>query len=98
MKMEKIYPNADLKLVNKVTLYPDTNGVLCFDEDTEIAVPKDVLLGLAQKGLILVDEGDGAYAIPYIVAVETEYVTVSYANVASATASLVTYYSEGYTA
>lgn len=87
LKANVLYANATDSILYKVY-----NG-----ETYKDAVSAEDLANLFNKGMLLIDDGTNLVR-PTVLTVAEDYATVSYVTVASTTASVVVYGSDGYTA
>jgi len=91
--MKKLFAKANEKFVKAVVLYPNSSNVLCYDSAATDKVSGAVLKNLFEKNLVLIHASSGDYR-PTMFTDETTYYAVSFVNIASSTASLVTYKSD----
>lgn len=95
--MEKISAKYDEKFVKGAVLYyKSADSILYYESAFTNKVSKADLVNLFKKGLVIVNDGTDLVR-PVKLSVSTNYAAVSYVNVASSTASVVNFYSDGYT-
>ena len=90
-KFNEIYHDANEKYLNKVVLYAkDTSdGILYVDSAKTVAVTREVLLNLCNKGLVLVSYKSELFA-PVSFKDNTTDVTITIATVSSSAFAVLT--------
>lgn len=92
--MNKIYPDADEKLVSAVVLYADADdGNVFFDEEQTQGVSKDELFNLYVKNLAVVLL-DNEYFKPVTYAVESTAGKITCLKDSGTAATMLNFYSE----
>ena len=91
--MFKLFAKSEEKFVKGVMLYADSDKNLFVDADKEVAVTKDELINLFNKGMLVIADGDDFFK-PTACVVESDYAEVSFVSIVSTAAAAVTYASD----